>query len=110
MNDLRKAAQALVDRWDTPLWKDAQHTGVFIDALRVALSQHEEPVAWINEHGHIDRGLDAILDPTGWTPLYAAPPQRKPLTNEAMQKLMDEEALWQFARAIERSHGIGENK
>jgi hypothetical protein len=37
MNQLRKAAQALVSRWDTPLWKDAPHTGVFIDALRAAL-------------------------------------------------------------------------
>jgi hypothetical protein len=36
----------------------------------------QEPVAWINEHGHIDCGLDAILDPTGWTPLYTHPPQR----------------------------------
>ena len=35
----------------------------------------QEPVAWINEHGHIDRGLDAILEPTGWTPLYTQSPQ-----------------------------------
>jgi hypothetical protein len=41
MSDLHKAAQALVDRWDTPLWKDAPHTGVFIDALRAALAQPE---------------------------------------------------------------------
>ena len=41
MSDLREAAQALVDRWDTPLWKDAPHTGVFIDALRAALAQPE---------------------------------------------------------------------
>ena len=42
MSDLRKAAQDLVDRWDTPLWKDAPHTGTFIDALRVALAQPEK--------------------------------------------------------------------
>jgi len=41
MSDLRKAAQALVDRWDTPLWKDAPHTGQYIDALRAALAQPE---------------------------------------------------------------------
>jgi len=39
MSDLRKAAQALVDRWDTPLWKDAPHTGQYIDDLRAALAQ-----------------------------------------------------------------------
>lgn len=40
-SNLRKAAQALVDRWDTPLWKDVPHTGVFIDALRAALAEPE---------------------------------------------------------------------
>ena len=39
MDILKQAAQALVDRWDTPLWKDAPHTGQYIDALRVALAQ-----------------------------------------------------------------------
>jgi hypothetical protein len=34
---LRDAAQALCDRWDTPLWKDAPHTGEYIAALREAL-------------------------------------------------------------------------
>lgn len=45
MNQLREAAQALVDRWDTPLWKDAPHTGQYIDALRVALAQPEPPLS-----------------------------------------------------------------
>ena len=71
----------------------------------------QEPVAWINEHGHIDRGLDAILDPTGWTPLYTAPPQRKPLTEDEISEIaMDcsfvSESDTYFARAIEKAHGI----
>jgi len=36
---LRDAAQALCDRWDTPLWKDAPHTGEYIAALREALRE-----------------------------------------------------------------------
>ena len=64
-----------------------------------------EPVAWMNEHGHIDRGLDAILDPTGWTPLYAHPPQRKPLTEEEIYKLFGWYAV-PFIRAVEKAHGI----
>ena len=43
MTPLQQAAQALVDRWDTPLWKDAPHTGKYIDALRAALSA---PAGW----------------------------------------------------------------
>ena len=35
---LRKAAQAVVDRWDTPLWKDAPATAVYIADLRAALA------------------------------------------------------------------------
>ena len=34
---LRKAAQAVVDRWDTPLWKDVPATAEYINALRRAL-------------------------------------------------------------------------
>lgn len=35
---LRAAAQAVVDRWDTPNWKDAPATAEFINALRAALA------------------------------------------------------------------------
>lgn len=35
---LEKAARAVVDRWDTPLWKDAPHTAVQINRLRDALA------------------------------------------------------------------------
>lgn len=34
---LRKAAQAVVDRWDTPLWKDVPATANYINELREAL-------------------------------------------------------------------------
>jgi len=55
MSTLREAAQALVDRWDTPLWKDALHTGQYIDALRAALAQPDESFCdthctWHNHH------------------------------------------------------------
>lgn len=35
--DLRTAAQAVIDRWETPLWKDAPATAEYIAALRDAL-------------------------------------------------------------------------
>lgn len=35
---LRTAAQAVVDRWDTPLWKDVPSTAEYIGRLRVALA------------------------------------------------------------------------
>jgi len=36
-DQLAEAARAVVDRWETPLWKDAPHTGLFIRALADAL-------------------------------------------------------------------------
>ena len=40
---LREAAQALVDRWDSPVWGGSadklRHTGEYIAALRAALSK-----------------------------------------------------------------------
>lgn len=35
---IRVAAEALVRRWDTPLWKEVEHTGAFIARLRAALA------------------------------------------------------------------------
>lgn len=40
---LRKAAQAVVDRWDTPLWKDVPATAVYISDLRAALAAAPQP-------------------------------------------------------------------
>lgn len=43
-------------------------------------------------------------------PLYTVPPQRKPLTDEAIMAMWPESVLsltaLEFARAIERAHGI----
>lgn len=36
--NLREAAQALIDRWETPLWKDAPATAEYIHRLRAALA------------------------------------------------------------------------
>jgi hypothetical protein len=38
---LAEAARAVVDRWETPTWKDAPHTGLFIRALADALDAIE---------------------------------------------------------------------
>ena len=35
---LQKAAQAMIDRWDTPGWRDVPPTSKHIGALRIALA------------------------------------------------------------------------
>ena len=35
---MKAAAQAVIDRWDSPDWKDGTHTADYIDALRKALA------------------------------------------------------------------------
>ena len=37
MTPLQKAAQAVIDRWDSPAWKDQPHTADYINELRKAL-------------------------------------------------------------------------
>jgi hypothetical protein len=39
---LRKAAEAVVARWDSPDWKDGTHTADYINALRKALAEPEQ--------------------------------------------------------------------
>ena len=36
---LREAAQAVIDRWDTPHWKDVPATAEYIGRLRAALGE-----------------------------------------------------------------------
>ena len=44
-DDLRTAAQAVVDRWDTPLWKDVPATAEYIGRLRAALAAGQATAA-----------------------------------------------------------------
>lgn len=79
MSNLRQAAQAALDALlsctAVPHWPSLLPA---INDLRAALAEptptQDDPVAWIDKHGHIDQGLDAILDPEGWIPLYLAAP------------------------------------
>ena len=119
MRDIRKAAQQALEAliWHDETVRTRADSAAIIE-LRAALAQPEqEPVAWMNEHGHIDRGLDAILDPTGWTPLYTAPPQRKPLTEAVIVITLrdagysiitnqETETAVRVFRIAERAHGI----
>lgn len=99
-----------------------------IIALRTALEQLEqEPVAWMLKGGHGTEFNDCIAEELKaltwkgkpmWTPLYAAPPQRKPLTEKEIEKCyetlghyqtlrpQDRFAVFALARAIEAAHGI----
>ena len=84
-----------------------------------------EPVAWISEvvcvgpnYGvkRYDKLPVQSLQPGFYkhTPLYTAPPKRKPLTENQIRRIDDDtpfhegpEWLVRFTRAIERAHGIG---
>ena len=97
--------------------------------LVAAAEPVQEPVAWMytgikqdgTTHGPHLVWKPAYMDAMSAskrakaTPLYTAPPQRKPLTDEELDALaIDEDGLpnshLEFARAIERAHGIGEKK
>jgi len=79
-----------------------------------------EPVAWI-EHGLVE-AHDGLVWEKGsvghYTALYTAPTPRKPLTDEEIDRVTDQQwaqhdhkpiyaAHRAYARAIERAHGIG---
>jgi hypothetical protein len=75
----------------------------------------DEPVAWLRQRDNTLALSDGGVFGDDWTPLYTAPPQRKPLTPEEILALFDSHNVYgskwvEFARAIEKAHGIGENK
>ena len=123
MNDLRKAAQqalealnAMTEEFlalDLPYFNQAYEEGrVAITKLNAALAQPEPvyvPVAWMStDKAWMWSNKDKI--PDRWVgdviPLYTAPPQRKPLTDQEIYKLFGWYAV-PFVRAIEAAHGIG---
>jgi len=81
-----------------------------------------EPVAWISwnrvsgESKLNYHKVSSQHDATLWShfPLYTTPQQRKPLTDEQIEKLLDaviadkktKDQIGDFARAIEAAHGI----
>ena len=131
MNDLRTAAQQALEALMSENSLSAVAMQQRMDAiknLKAALSEPvQEPVAWRFEARHIDSAWAAAVTmkhpgPEGKymrnvKPLYTAPPQRKPLTDEEISNIWDGHIVpifgknginpIVFARAIERAHGIG---
>jgi hypothetical protein len=108
------------NRLNVRQWSDGNSQEV---PLYMALPQQvQEPVAWISyeslgrlKNGGNSRGavpVHTIQSYTAKIPLYTAPPQRKPLTDEeidALELLLSGTAtVRDFARVIERAHGIGD--
>jgi len=86
-------------------------------ALRAALEQQAEPVAWWHKKSDTFTSGSLISHFTEWLPLYTHPPQRKLLTGEqiefAWMKAMQSTPgttlpIHEFARALEQAHDIKE--
>jgi hypothetical protein len=100
MTTLREAAQAVLDRWDSPKWEWHQGpTAEVMNDLRRALEQPEqEPVAWVNakhlqgltlgHYGHAEIYTD---ESQGRIPLYTHPPRRewRGLTDEEIEHIWE---------------------
>ena len=88
-----------------------------ITAIEKLLAQPEqEPLAWISTGTarmiHWTADKPAYGD--DWVPLYTTPPQRKPLTDEDIERIVREARVgehgigYTIARAIEAAHNIKE--
>lgn len=64
--DLRTAAQAVVDRWDTPLWKDVPATAEYIGRLRAALAAGQATAAQAGEYPALVCDYCGALTPDPW--------------------------------------------
>ena len=141
MTDLRTAAQQALEAGQVPLREllasvpadtrlvidDADGKGTrFIPVGRLcqeaaaALAEPvQEPVGQLLEQAFGRGQVMWFNKPADGAMLYAAPPQRKPLTDEEIEKLpwgphegnpmTFAEGLRDFARAVERAHGIKES-
>lgn len=72
----------------------------------------QEPVAWMTPGKELHLANEEGFRFSDWTPLYTAPPQRKPLTPEEILLVFDSNNVYgskwvEFVRSIEKAHGIG---
>jgi hypothetical protein len=75
--------------------------------------QEQEPVAWRYLEDPFGANEYLITDDPetakgpGWTPLYTAPPQRKPLTLQEVDEIWSTKTdIESVVRAVEKAHGI----
>lgn len=102
-----------------------EHLNKELDAATYLLnkSQEQEPVAWMGNYSNTSSlafQKEALKDAKEIIPLYIHPAQpsesvlRRPLSDDEILQLSDlgelDEAVIEFARAIEQAHGIGVKK
>ena len=114
---LKLALEALGNTWTEPKSEQYKIEKEAITAIKEALAQTQEPVAWISTGTarmiHWTADKPAYGD--DWVPLYITPPQRKPLTDEQIEEIAEGYLVdyripagcaWNFARDIEAAHNI----
>ena len=119
MSTLREAAQRALEAFeeiaDEVFSPYDNKLGDAILALRAALAQQDESVEPVARYQK--RGQEVLTfhpacwgrEDEPWKPLYTAPPQRKPLTEEEIGRIgMKHVTLREVIRAVERAHGIKE--
>ena len=87
-----------------------------ITAIKKSLAQTQEPLAWISTGpaSMIHWTSDKPAYGDDWVPLYTTPPQRKPLTDEDVERIVREARVgehgigYTIARAIEAAHDLKE--
>ena len=89
-----------------------------IEHILAQPEQDQEPVAWrweTHKHGYYIYSEENYHDLEG-EPLYTTPPKREPLSEDETAELWGEsysgttKMVRDFARAIEKAHGIGETE
>lgn len=73
---LHRAAQRLIERWDSPLWKDQPATGEFINELRQALTDRKEIDVLRYERDAARHKSDQVIKILTGIHLFLYPPAR----------------------------------
>lgn len=88
-----------------------------IHRLKALAQPEQEPVAWMTPKQDLHLANEERFRHSTWTPLYTTPLQRKPLTDEEIERIANsvrvdsvyaKKSTWhvRLIRAIEKAHGI----
>lgn len=100
---------------ETRYWCD-QYKQIATEALNALAKQEQEPVAWMFQHEETGRIMFVEAQQLEWGfekgnprlkkigPVYTTPPERKPLTDEQSEALIEDLAEWSRHVEVDTAH------
>lgn len=115
-NEMVILIEEYIETFQEHLYHNAEELARKIIELHEQSKPKPEPYGYVNGISSTDLWFpqdlsDSAKNSDRWTPLYTTPPTRETLSEDEVWRIYDEgdnvSSALEFARAVEKAHGIG---